>query len=162
MSDRSPMTTLCYLERDGSYLMLHRIKKEHDVNRDKWIGIGGHFEGTESPEECLLRECREETGLTLTSYQYRGLITFVYDGKAEYMSLFTADAWTGQMKDCDEGQLEWVRKEEIGKRNLWEGDRIFLALLRETRAFFSLKLVYDVDGKLLEAILDGKNLSSAL
>ncbi len=88
MSDRSPMTTLCYLERDGSYLMLHRIKKEHDVNRDKWIGIGGHFEGTESPEECLLRECREETGLTLTSYQYRGLITFVYDGKAEYMSLF--------------------------------------------------------------------------
>ena len=159
MPRKNAMTTLCYLERDNSYLMLHRVKKEKDVNRDKWIGIGGHFEGTESPEECLLRECREETGLTLTSYRYRGLVTFIYDGRAEYMSLFTADAWTGQMHDCDEGQLEWVKKNEIGQLNLWEGDRIFFDLLERNQAFFSLKLVYDVDGRLLEAALDGKRLA---
>ena len=158
MAPRSCMTTLCYLERDDAYLMLHRIKKEADVNRDKWIGIGGHFEEAESPEDCLLRECREETGLTLTSYRYRGLVTFIYDGRAEYMSLFTADAWTGQMTSCDEGELKWVRKDAIRGLNLWEGDRIFFDLLEEEREFFSLKLVYGGDGLLLEAVLDGRRL----
>lgn len=150
------LSTLCYLEQNGKYLMLHRTRKEKDVNKDKWIGVGGHFEKEESPEECLLREVREETGYTLTSYRFRGLVTFVSgDGITEYMSLFTADGFTGQETACDEGEIQWVDKKDIPKLNLWEGDRIFFRLLEEREDFFSLKLVYDGAGGLVSAVLDG-------
>ena len=136
-------TTLCYLERDGQYLMLHRIKKEHDANRDKWIGVGGKFEDRESPEDCVLREVREETGLTLTDYRYRGLVTFVSDRwPTEYMHLFTASAWVGELCPCDEGELVWVDKNRIPSLPIWQGDRLFLRLLEQDTPFFSLKLVY--------------------
>ena len=148
-------TTLCYLERDGQYLMLHRVKKSHDVNHGKWIGVGGKFEFQESPEDCLLREVREETGLTLTRWRYRGIVTFVYnDDEAEYMHLFTADGWTGTLRDCAEGELRWVPRDEVGNLNLWEGDRIFLALLARDEPFFSLKLTYRGDD-LVGAVLNG-------
>lgn len=151
------MSTLCYIEQDGKYLMLHRIVKKHDVNKDKWIGVGGHFEKNESPEECLLREVWEETGYTLTSWKYRGIVTFIYgEDVTEYMSLYTADGFTGQAHPCDEGQLEWVDKDAVLKLNIWEGDKIFFRLLNEGRPFFSLKLVYDKTDTLLEAALDGK------
>ena len=111
---RSPLTTLCYIEKDDAYLMLHRVKKENDINKDKWIGIGGHFENAESPEECLLREVKEETGLTLLSYRFRGLVTFItLQGTAEYMCLFTSDDFTGEIISCDEGDLEWVKKDRF-------------------------------------------------
>ena len=126
--------------------MLHRIKKEHDVNHDKWIGVGGKFEKDETPEECLLREVREETGLTLTRYALRGIITFLSDQwETEYMYLYTADAYTGEMTDCTEGTLEWVPKKELSKLCLWEGDKIFFSLLEENLPFFSLKLRYEGD-----------------
>lgn len=148
-------TTLCYLEQDGQYLMLHRVKKTHDVNHGKWIGVGGKFEFQESPEDCLLREVREETGLTLKSWRYRGIVTFCYnDDAAEYMHLFTADGWTGTLRDCAEGELRWVPRDEVGKLNLWEGDRIFLALLARDEPFFSLKLTYRGDD-LVGAVLNG-------
>lgn len=148
-------TTLCYLEQDGQYLMLHRVKKSHDVNHGKWIGVGGKFEFQESPEDCLLREVREETGLTLKSWRYRGIVTFVYnDDEAEYMHLFTADGWTGTLRDCAEGELRWVPRDEVGKLNLWEGDRIFLSLLARDEPFFSLKLTYR-DDDLVGAVLNG-------
>ena len=152
-------TTLCYIERDGKYLMLHRIKKKNDINHDKWIGIGGKFEPQESPEECLLREAMEETGLTLTSYRYRGIVTFVAgpDTEAEYMHLFTADGYEGTIKTCDEGVLEWIDKSRLLELTLWEGDKIFLRLLEEDAPFFSLKLVYEGD-TLVEAVLDGVKL----
>ena len=151
------MTTLCYIEKDGCYLMLHRISKKNDVNKDKWIGVGGHFEQDETPEECLLREVKEETGLTLTSYRFRGIVTFISDavGHAEYMCLYTADGFEGEMIDCNEGTLEWVPKDEIYNLNLWEGDFIFHRLLDEDAPFFSLKLVYEGD-TLIEARLDGR------
>ena len=152
-------TTLCYLEQDGQYLMLHRVKKSHDVNHGKWIGVGGKFEFQESPEDCLLREVREETGLTLKSWRYRGIVTFLYnDDEAEYMHLFTADGWTGTLKDCAEGELRWVPRAEVGSLNLWEGDRIFLALLARDEPFFSLKLTYRGDD-LVGAVLNGAPLS---
>lgn len=154
-------TTLCYLERGGKYLMLHRIKKKNDVNHDKWIGVGGKFEPGESPEECLLREVREETGLTLTHWRYRGIITFVLDGEAEYMHLFTADDWRGTMirgTDCAEGILEWVPKDRIESLPIWEGDKLFFRLLAEERPFFSLKLVYKGE-RLVSAALDGVQLA---
>ena len=152
-------STLCYLERGDAYLMLHRVKKEHDANRDKWIGIGGKFEDKESPEDCLLRECREETGLTLTDYRYRGLVTFVNtEWPTEYMHLYTADGWEGTLaENCPEGDLAWVKKEKVPALPLWEGDRIFLRLLEEAHPFFSLKLVYEGD-HLIRAVLDGKEL----
>ena len=153
------LSTLCYMERDGKYLMLHRTVKKNDVNKDKWIGVGGHFEQDESPEECLLREVKEETGYTLTSWRFRGLVTFVSgDGVTEYMCLFTADGFTGDPAPCDEGELAWVKKDQIEDLNIWEGDKIFLRLLREEREFFSLKLVYDGGGRLLSAVLDGKEI----
>lgn len=156
------LSTLCYIERDNQYLMLHRIVKKNDVNKDKWIGVGGHFEKDESPEECLLREVREETGYTLTSYQYRGIVTFVSGtGVTEYMSLFTADGFTGQPIECKEGKLEWVDKDKIFSLNIWEGDKIFFRLLEEREDFFSLKLVYDGNDKLIRAVLDGKNILCA-
>ncbi len=157
-------TTLCYIERNGKYLMLHRVKKEHDMNRDKWVGIGGKFEDKESPEDCILREVREETGLTLTHLEYRGIVTFVSDVyPTEYMHLFWADEFTGSLRSCDEGELEWISKERLHAIPKWEGDEIFLRLLEERVPFFSLKLCYEGD-KLREAVLDGKPLplSSAL
>ncbi len=159
MEQNVSLSTLCYLEKDDAYLMLHRIKKKKDVNAGKWIGVGGHFEANESPEECLIREVREETGYELYSFRFRGLVTFVSGkGVTEYMSLFTGDGFTGQEISCDEGELKWVPLEEIDSLSLWEGDRIFLKLLRERDSFFSLKLVYDAEDRLLEAQLDGKNL----
>ena len=151
-------TTLCYIEQDGKYLMLHRVKKKNDINHDKWIGIGGKFEEKESPEDCALREVKEETGLTLTSYAYRGLVTFVSDRyETEYMHLFTADGFTGELIDCDEGTLEWVDKALVPTLPTWAGDRIFLELLARDVPFFSLKLEY-VGDTLVRAVLDGKEL----
>lgn len=151
------LSTLCYIEKDGKYLMLHRTVKKNDVNKDKWIGVGGHFEQDESPEECVLREAKEETGYTLTSYKFRGLVTFISgNGITEYMSLFTADQFEGEEIACDEGELEWVEKEKVYDLNLWEGDKIFLRLLVETNEFFSLKLVYDGHDKLVDVQLNGK------
>ncbi len=152
------LTTLCYIEKDNAYLMLHRVKKENDENHDKWIGIGGKFEKDESPEDCILRETLEETGLTLTSYRYRGLITFVSDQwPTEYMHLFTADGFTGELKLCDEGDLEWIDKQKLYDLTLWEGDRIFLKLLAENAPFFSVKLVYKGE-KLVQAVLNGEKI----
>ncbi len=169
------LTTLCYIEKDNQYLMLHRIKKEKDINRDKWIGVGGKFKPGESPEECLLRECREETGLELKRYALRGIVTFVaYSANTatknggtvnegnmpaagavtEYMFLYTASAYEGNLKECDEGKLEWVSKDKIPFLNLWEGDLIFFKLLEENAPFFSLKLVYAGD-VLTQAFLNG-------
>ncbi len=157
----SPLTTLCYIEKDGSYLMLHRVSKKNDINRDKWIGVGGHFEGGESPEDCLLREVKEETGLTLTEYRFRGLVTFLSDDDPpEYMCLYTATGFSGEMISCDEGKLEWVPFGKIPELNLWEGDKIFFRLLQENAPFFSLKLVYR-KGALIEKILNGKDLQDA-
>lgn len=151
----SKMTTLCYLEQEDRYLLLHRTKKENDENHDKWIGVGGKFEDGESPEECVCREVLEETGLTLTSYRYRGIVTFVSDiYPCEYMHLFTADGWTGEEKVCDEGELEWISKGDFLKFPMWEGDRIFLNLLEQNAPFFSLKLVYRGE-KLIESVLNG-------
>lgn len=150
-------TTLCYIEQDEKYLMLHRIKKKNDINHDKWIGVGGKFEFQESPEECLLREALEETGLTLTSWRYRGIVTFVAgpEAEAEYMHLYTADGFTGTLKTCDEGVLEWIDKKKLFDLTLWEGDKIFLDLLDRDIPFFSLKLVYSGDA-LTRAVLNGK------
>ncbi len=151
-------TTLCYLERGGEYLMLHRTKKEQDENRDKWIGVGGKCEEGESPEDCVLRETLEETGLTLTSFRLRGIVTFVSDQyPGEYMYLFTASAWTGDPHPCDEGELAWIPKAQLARLTLWEGDRIFLRLLEENAPFFSLKLSYQGD-VLIQAVLDGQPL----
>lgn len=139
-------TTLCYIEKDEAYLMLHRVKKVNDENHDKWIGVGGKFEAGESPEDCLLREVKEETGLTLTEYRYRGLVTFVSDEwGTEYMHLFTATGFEGELKTCDEGELVWVSKSEIENLNIWEGDKIFFRLLVKIDKFFSLKLTYRGD-----------------
>lgn len=158
---RSPLTTLCYLEKDGKYLMMHRIKKEKDINKDKWIGVGGHFEYEESPEECLIREVKEETGYTLTSWRFRGIVTFVSGTElTEYMCLYTADGFEGEVAVCEEGELVWIDKEEVLKLNIWEGDKIFFRLLNENHPFFSLKLVYDRTGELLSAVLDGKPLGT--
>lgn len=201
---KSNLTTLCYIERGDEYLMLHRIKKENDVNHDKWIGVGGHFEAGESPEECLLREVYEETGLTLTKWRFCGIVTFCftpepsYDGTAsetgtvsdadtasedrmvsvadmaskdgtvlgenavktappicEYMHLYTASSYEGTLTACDEGELVWVKKDAVERLPIWEGDRIFLRLLRERSQFFSLKLSY-IGDRLTEAVLDGE------
>ena len=151
-------TTLCYLERDGRYLMLHRTKKQNDENADKWIGVGGKFEPGESPEDCMLREVREETGLTVTDWQYRGLVTFVSDEwGTEYMHLFTCTGWTGQAHECDEGELAWIDKRTLRDLTLWQGDRIFLHLIETPRPFFSLKLSYTGE-TLTGAVLDGRAL----
>lgn len=184
--ERSRLTTLCYVEREDAYLMLHRVKKENDVNKDKWIGIGGHFEAGESPEECIRREALEETGLVLENLRFRGLVTFCFkkpeaagerteqepadgscaapvDGNAvfwdewEYMCLFTANVYSGLLQECNEGKLEWVKKERIRELEIWEGDKIFFRLLQEEAPFFSLKLCYQ-GNELIHAVKDGVEL----
>ena len=151
-------TTLCYITRGNDVLMLHRVKKKNDINKDKWIGIGGKFEGEESPDQCLLREAKEETGLTLTSWQCRGVVTFLSDQcEGEYMYLFTADGFEGTLKECDEGDLQWVSREFLDSLPKWEGDKIFLDLLWQNAPFFLLTLRYSGD-KLVAAILNGKTI----
>ena len=155
MHKKSNLTTLCYIEHDGKYLMMHRVKKEQDINKDKWIGVGGHFEADESPEECLLRETKEETGLTLTAWRLRGIVTFICDRwQTEYMFLYTADAFSGELAECSEGTLEWVEKQQVYQLPIWEGDKIFFRLLEENAPFFSLKLKYESD-VLTQAALNG-------
>ena len=153
------MTSLCYLERDGRYLMLHRTKKVNDENHDKWIGVGGKFENGESPEDCMRREVLEETGLSVKAFQYRGIVTFVSsEYPCEYMHLFTVTDWEGEQKVCDEGDLEWIEKSTLYDLTLWEGDRIFLKLLDSDTPFFSLKLCYNGE-KLVYAELNGTPLT---
>ena len=152
-------STLCYLERDGKYLMLHRVKKEKDINKDKWIGVGGGFEDKESPEDCAKREIFEETGLVAGKLEFRAIVTFVTDKyETEYMHLFTTEDFSGEMTECDEGELVWVPKEEVEKLPIWEGDRIFLRLLDTRRDFFDLTLRYRGDA-LVGACLDGVELT---
>ena len=152
-------TTLCYIEQNGCYLMLHRVKKHQDPNAGKWIGVGGKFEENESPDECLVREVKEETGLTLTRWHCRGIVTFVSDEwPTEYMHLFTADGFEGQLADCDEGELAWVKKENVPALRLWEGDRVFLELLTREEPFFLLKLIYRGEA-LAGAVLNGRTLA---
>ena len=157
MNQKSQLTTICYIKKENSYLMLHRVKKENDINHDKWIGVGGHFEHGESPEDCLLREVKEETGLTLNTWSFRGIITFVYDNDpAEYMCLYESNDFSGTIKECDEGVLEWIKISDLLNLELWEGDKFFLKLMQDNeRSFFSLKLIYNKDGILTEAVLDG-------
>ena len=151
-------STLCYITRGNDVLMLHRVKKKNDINKDKWIGIGGKFEGEESPDECIRREALEETGLTLTSLQCRGIVTFLNDCcEGEYMFLFTADGFEGELRECDEGDLQWVSREFLDALPKWEGDQIFLDLLWEGAPFFLLTLRYSGD-QLVEAILDGRKI----
>lgn len=150
------MTTLCYIEKEGKYLMLHRVKKRHDINAGKWIGVGGHVENGETPEECLLREVKEETGLTLTAYRLRGLVTFLSDVcEPELMCVFTADAFDGELIECDEGELAWVEKSDVLGLPTWEGDRVFLErLLSGDERFFSIKLRYEGDKLVEKKIMD--------
>ena len=151
------LTTLCYIEKDNKYLMMHRVKKEKDINKDKYIGVGGHFEYGESPDECLVREVKEETGLTLLKYMPRGVVTFLYGNAAnpedrvvEYMHLYTATEFEGELTDCDEGELEWIEKSEVYNLPIWDGDRIFFRLIEEREDYFSLKLVYSETDELIE------------
>ena len=151
-------TTLCYITRGDEVLMLHRTKKEGDMNRDKWLGIGGKLEENESPDDCLLREALEETGLNLTSRACRGVVTFLSDRyEGEYMYLFTADGFEGDLKECDEGDLQWITREKLDSLPKWEGDQIFLDLLWQNAPFFLLTLSYEGD-KLKDAILNGKKI----
>lgn len=145
------LTTLCYIEKDDKYLMLHRVKKQNDANYDKWIGVGGKIEEGETPEECMIREVMEETGLTLVEYRLRGVVSFVSDcWENEYMFLYTSDNFTGELVDCDEGELVWIEKKRLDELNLWEGDKLFLNLLIKDSDFFSMKLKYEGD-KLVES-----------
>lgn len=162
MSRQPELTTLCYIEKDGKYLMLHRVKKDKDINKDKYIGVGGHFEYGESPDDCLKREVMEETGLTLLSYKPRGIVTFIYGDAAkpeerivEYMHLYTADEFEGELIDCDEGELIWIDKSLVYNLPVWEGDKIFFRLLEEREDFFSLKLVYSQTDELINVEIDG-------
>ena len=153
-------TTLCYITQGDKVLMLHRVKKDNDINKDKWIGIGGKFLEGESPDQCLLREAKEETGLTLTSWKCRGVVTFLNDCcEGEYMYLFTADGFEGQLSQCDEGELCWVERAFLDSLPQWEGDKIFLDLLWNDAPFFLLTLRYSGD-RLIEATLDGKRLKT--
>ena len=138
------LTTICYIEQDGNYLMLHRTKKENDQSHDKWLGVGGKFDKDESPDECILREVKEETGLTLTSYQLRGVMTFVSDiWETEYMFIYTADEFEGELAECSEGDLQWIKKTEVMILKLWEGDKIFLKKLIDGDGFFTVKMEYE-------------------
>lgn len=155
MEDPRNVTVVCYLEKDDKILMLHRTKKENDVNHGKWIGVGGHVEAGESPEECVIREVREETGYTLENYRYRAILTFCYNEEpAMYLFLFTADRFSGEQIECNEGDLQWIPKAELEALELWQGDRIFHRLLESRQDFFSMKMVYQGD-QLTECIIDG-------
>lgn len=159
MTANVELTTLCYLERGDEYLMLHRVSKKNDINKDKWIGVGGHFEDFESPEECVAREVLEETGydIPLRDFEYRGIVTFISDrGAYELMSLFTAPCPEKEPLPCDEGELVFVKKSDVFSLNLWEGDKIFFRLLEKSRDFFSLKLAYDENDNLREVVVNGK------
>ena len=149
------LTTLCYIEKDNAYLMMHRVKKKNDINKDKYIGVGGHIEHGESPEDCILREIKEETGFEAKSIRLRGLLSFVIDDYDEYSFLYTCDDYSGEIKECDEGELVWVDKDKINDLPLWEGDKIFFELLNKRADFFSLKLVY-INNELTDVYLDGK------
>ena len=151
-------TSLCYITRGEEVLMLHRVKKKNDINHDKWIGIGGKFEEAESPDACLLREVKEETGLTLTSWKCRGVVTFLSDQGGEYMYLFTADGFEGELKECEEGDLQWVSRDFLYSLPMWAGDKIFLDLLWQDAPFFLLTLRYEGD-RLVDAVLDGKRIN---
>lgn len=154
------LTTLCYIERDGCYLMLHRVKKREDENAGKWIGVGGHVEQDESPEECISREVREETGMALTRFRLRGVITFILpDWGNELTFLYTGEAEGVAAAECPEGVLRWVPFEEIPKLPLWEGDRVFLPLLRSRTDCFALKLIYAPGGALTGCVLDGHDIT---
>ncbi len=158
MSNKSKNTTLCYIEKDNEFLMLHRTKKKNDISEGLWLGLGGHFEEGESPEDCVQREVLEESGLTLLDAKLRGVVTFCDDGYSEYMFLFTASQYEGNLSDCDEGDLEWVEKSKVvNDLPIWEGDRIFLKLMSEDKPFFSLKLWYE-NHRLQYAVLDGQPL----
>ena len=150
MEYKSDLTTLCYIIKDNKMLMMLRNKKENDINEGKWIGVGGHFEFGESPEECLIREVREETGLTLKNYKKRGIITFCYGSFVEYMHLYTSDSFEGDIIDCDEGELKWIDIDNVLALNIWEGDKIFLGYLIDNEPFFSIKLIYDECDNLVE------------
>ena len=152
------ITSLCYIEQNGKYLMLHRIVKENDENKDKWIGVGGKFEDKESPEDCAIREIKEETGLNVRKLDFRGIVTFVSDKwPTEYMHLFTCTDFDGDIIKCDEGELEWIGKNDLLGLNIWEGDKIFLKLIADKRPFFSLKLEYEGE-KLVKAVLNGEDI----
>ena len=154
----SKLTTLCYIENEDSFLMMHRVKKKNDINKDKWVGIGGHFEEDESPDECLLREVYEETGLRLLSWKFRGIVTFISDKwQTEYMCLYTSNEYEGSICECDEGDLCWVKKKDVYYLPIWEGDKIFFRLLEDETEFFSLKLRYEGE-QLVEAVLNGTKL----
>lgn len=140
------LSTLCYIEKDNQYLMLHRTKKKNDMNKDKWIGIGGKFEQNESPEECVIREVKEETGLHLKSYQLRCIVTYVSTNwETEYMYVFTSDDFEGNVIECNEGDLQWINKDEVTKLNIWEGDKIFIEKMQNDNKFFTVKFEYDGD-----------------
>ena len=158
MSMNGRKTSLVYLERDGKYLILHRTKKEFDENGDKWIGVGGKFEPGETPDECALREVKEEAGLMMTDFRLRGLIVFVSDvWGLEYMYLYTSTKWRGRLIDCDEGELVWLDKRELLTKKLWEGDRLFLKAIDERKEFFMMKFRYE--GERLAEVVDSKGLS---
>lgn len=140
------LTTLCYIEQNDCYLMMHRTKKENDQSRGKWLGVGGKLETDESPEDCLNREVMEETGLTVLAYEFAGVITFLSDiWETEYMFIYVVKSFSGELTECDEGDLHWIPKSEVMHLNLWEGDRVFLKLLLEGRYGFSLRFVYRGD-----------------
>lgn len=140
------LSTICYIEKEGKYLMLHRTKKKNDINKEKWLGIGGKFEDKESPEECIIREVKEETGLTLNSVSLRGILTFINTiCETEYIFVFTSNDFTGNLVECNEGDLQWVDKEKVTSLNLWEGDKIFIEKIKQESPFFTIKYIYDGD-----------------
>lgn len=152
-------TTLCYLERNDQYLMLYRNKKANDVNEGKWVGVGGKFEDNETPEQCMLREVYEETGLKVTQWSYRGIVSFISDiWPDEEMHLFVCTQWDGQQKECDEGELRWISKRDLLEITMWEGDKIFLKMIEQEMPFFHLELSYQGD-VLVSAVCDGSPMS---
>ena len=146
MENNMILSTLCYIEKDKKYLMLHRTKKKNDINKDKWLGIGGKFEDGESPEECIIREVKEETGLTLNTYKLRCIVTYVSTNwETEYMYVFTSNDFSGELIECDEGDLQWIQKDRVTELNTWEGDKIFVDKIQKDNNFFTVKFNYDGD-----------------